>query len=303
MRWEGQAESENVEDRRGMSMGGGHMVVGGGLGTLVLLLLVWLLGGDPLALLQQMNQGPPPQAGPMAPGGPMPGGPMPGGGPAGPPIDDKEREFVAVVLKDTEDVWRDQFRAIGRQYREPHLVLFSEATQSACGFAQSATGPFYCPEDQRVYLDTSFFRELDHRFHAPGDFAKAYVIAHEVGHHVQNLLGWSEAIQRAEQRAGKSGANRLSVRLELQADYLAGVWAYHANRTKQILEAGDVETALKAATAIGDDRLQREARGYIVPDSFTHGTSAQRVRWFSRGLQTGDFKAAEQLFKLDESEL
>jgi len=244
--------------------------------------------------LQQINQGPPPpQAGPMMPGGP----------PAGPEISDRTREFVAVVLKDTEDVWRERFHAIGRQYRDPHLVLFSEATQSACGFAQSATGPFYCPEDQRVYLDTSFFRELDHRFHAPGDFAKAYVIAHEIGHHVQNLLGWSEMIQRAEQRAGKRSANKLSVRLELQADYLAGVWAYHANRTKHILEAGDIESALAAATAIGDDRLQRQTQGYVVPDSFTHGTSAQRVRWFRRGIETGDLKAAEQLFKLDDSEL
>jgi len=182
-------------------------------------------------------------------------------------------------------------------------VLFSDATQSACGFAQSATGPFYCPDDQHVYLDTAFFRELEQRFRAPGDFAKAYVIAHEVGHHVQHQLGWSDQVQAAQRRAGKAGANKLSVRLELQADYLAGVWAYHANRSRQILEAGDIETALKAATAIGDDRLQREARGYVVPDSFTHGTSAQRVRWFTRGIQTGDFKAAEQLFKLDESEL
>src|SRR5438552_3382881 len=212
MRWEGQEQSENVEDRRGMGMGGGQMMVGGGLGTLVLLLLVWLFGGDPLALLQQMNQGPPPpQAGPMMPGRP----------PAGPEINDRTREFVSVVLKDTEDVWRERFHAIGRQYRDPHLVLFSEATQSACGFAQSATGPFYCPEDQRVYLDTSFFRELDHRFHAPGDFAKAYVIAHEIGHHVQNLLGWSDQVQAAQQRGGRRVANKLYVRFELQVDDLA----------------------------------------------------------------------------------
>lgn len=305
MRWQGDQQSENVEDRRGM---GGPMVISGGCGTIILVLVVWLLGGDPLALLQQMNQGPPPgQGGPMMPGGP-PGGPMmPGGPQAGLPGrqggEDKQREFVAVVLKDTEDVWHDQFGRLGKRYRDPHLVLFSDATQSACGFAQSATGPFYCPEDERVYLDTEFFRELDNRFHAPGDFAKAYVIAHEVGHHVQHLLGWSDEVQAAQQRAGKRGANKLSVRLELQADYLAGVWAYHANRTKQILEAGDVETALRAATAIGDDRLQRESRGYVVPDSFTHGSSAQRVRWFRRGLETGDVKAAEQLFRLDESEL
>lgn len=200
-------------------------------------------------------------------------------------------------------MWREQFGKLGRRYREPKLVLFSDATQSACGFAQSATGPFYCPEDERVYLDTSFFRELERRFHAPGDFAKAYGIAHEVGHHVQHLLGWSDQVQAAQQRAGQRGANKLSVRLELQADYLAGVWAYHADRTRQILEAGDVEEALAAATAIGDDRLQRESRGYVVPDSFTHGSSAQRVRWFRRGLETGNLRSAEQLFRLDESEL
>ncbi len=292
MRWQGDRQSENIEDRRGM---GGGMMVGGGLGTLVLVLLVWLLGGDPLALLQQMNQGQPPpgQAGPLMPGGP----------PEGAGVDDKQREFVSVVLADTEDVWHEQFRRAGRQYRDPKLVLFSEATQSACGFAQAATGPFFCPEDDKVYLDTSFFRELEQRFHAPGDFAKAYVIAHEVGHHVQHMLGWSDQVHALQQRGSKRDANKLSVRLELQADYLAGVWAYHANRTKHILEAGDVETALKAATAIGDDRLQREARGVVVPDSFTHGTSAQRVKWFTRGLQTGDFAAAEQLFELDESQL
>lgn len=291
MRWAGDRQSENVEDRRGM---GGPVMIGGGLSTLVLVLVVWLLGGDPFALLQQVNQGPPPgQAGPLMPGGPQ----------DGPGVDDKQREFVAVVLADTEDVWHEQFRRLNRPYHDPKLILFSEATQSACGFAQSATGPFYCPEDEKVYLDTSFFRELEARFHAPGDFAKAYVIAHEVGHHVQHVLGWSEKVQMAQRRAGKAGANKLSVRLELQADYLAGVWAYHANRAKHILEDGDVEAAIHAATAIGDDRLQKETRGYVVPDSFTHGSSAQRVRWFRRGIETGDFHAAEKLFELDESEL
>jgi uncharacterized protein len=292
MRWQGDRQSENVEDRRGMR---GPVMVGGGLGTIVLLLLVWLLGGDPIALLQQMNQGQPPigQAGRLDPGGPAADG----------GVDDQKKAFVATVLADTEDVWDEQFRRIGRQYRHPKLVLFSDQTQSACGYAEAAVGPFYCPADDKVYLDMAFFRELEERFRAPGDFAQAYVIAHEVGHHVQNLFGWSDHVHAAQQRASKVEANKLSVRLELQADYLAGVWAYHANRTKKILEAGDVEAALHAATAIGDDKLQKQARGYVVPDSFTHGSSAQRVRWFRRGLQTGSLEEAGQLFKLDESEL
>jgi hypothetical protein len=210
---------------------------------------------------------------------------------------------VAVVLKDTENVWNEQFRRIGREYPDPILVLFSDATESACGFAQSATGPFYCPADQKVYLDTAFFRELEQRYRAPGDFAKAYVIAHEVGHHVQHSLGWSDKVQSLQRGASKVEANKLSVRLELQADYLAGVWAFHANKARRFLESGDVEAALQAATAIGDDRLQREGRGYVVPDSFTHGSSAQRVRWFRRGIESGDVKAATRLFELDESEL
>jgi predicted metalloprotease len=287
MRWQGGRQSENVEDRRGMR---GPVMVGGGITTLVLMLLVWLMGGNPLAVLQQM---PPPgaQVGPVEPGA------------EGQGIDDGQREFVAAVLGDTEDVWNQQFRAAGRTYREPKLILFSDSTQSACGFAQSATGPFYCPADEQVYLDTAFFREMEERFRAPGDFARAYVIAHEVGHHVQKVLGWSDQVHNLQQRAGKVEANKLSVRLELQADYLAGVWAHHANRSRQILERGDVEAALNAATAIGDDRLQRESTGHVVPDSFTHGSSAQRVRWFRRGLETGNFEAAEQLFKLDEDEL
>jgi uncharacterized protein len=293
MRLQGGRESTNVEDRRAMG-GGRRMAVGGGMGTILLLLVVWLMGGDPLALLQQANQGP-------GPGGPA--GPLDPGGPANAKLNDEERQFVSVVLGDTEDVWREQFRLVGKQYRDPRLVLFSGATDSACGYAQSAVGPFYCPADDSVYLDTEFFRELERRFRAPGDFARAYVIAHEVGHHVQNQLGWSDEVHAAQQRTGKRVANQLSVRLELQADYLAGVWAYHANRARQILEMGDIEEALKAATAIGDDRLQRESQGHVVPDSFTHGSSAQRVRWFKRGLQTGDFKAAEQLFRIDDSEL
>ncbi len=292
MRWEGNRQSGNVEDRRGMR--GGPVMAGGGLMTLVLVLIVWFLGGDPMALLQQMPQGQPGgQAGPLDPGG----------GDAAPGVDDKQKEFVSVVLADTEDVWKEQFRLQGRQYKDPKLVLFSDATQSACGFAQSATGPFYCPADEQVYLDTAFFREMEEKFRAPGEFAKAYVIAHEVGHHVQNLLGWSDQVHAAQQRVGKVEANKLSVRLELQADYLAGVWAHHANRARKILEAGDIEAAINAAQAIGDDRLQRQSRGVVVPDSFTHGSSKQRVRWFTQGLKSGDFKGAEVLFQLDESEL
>jgi len=290
MRWQGGRQSENVEDRRGMR---GPVMVGGGLTTLVLVLIVWLLGGDPMALLQQINQG--------QPGGGQAGPLNPGGGEAG--VDDKAKEFVASVLADTEDVWRVQLPKMGRQYRDPTLVLFSDATQSACGFAQSATGPFYCPADEHVYLDTAFFREMEQRFQAPGDFAKAYVIAHEVGHHVQQILGWSDEVHHLQQRAGKVQANKLSVRLELQADFLAGVWAHHAHRSRQILERGDVEAALTAATAIGDDRLQRQTTGHVVPDSFTHGSSAQRVRWFRQGLETGDVTKAKLLFELDESEL
>lgn len=292
MRWQGGRQSKNVEDRRGMR---GPVMVGGGLGTLVIVIIVMLLGGDPLALLQQINQGPPGgQAGPQEPGEPI--------DPANDPDGDR-KEFVATILADTESVWRQQFMQLGQRYQEPKLVLFSGQTQSGCGFADAAVGPFYCPADSKVYLDMGFFRELEQRFRASGDFAQAYVVAHEVGHHVQNLLGWSDKVHAAQQRADKVEGNKLSVRLELQADFLAGVWANHANQARHFLEAGDVESALTAATAIGDDKLQKQSRGYVVPDSFTHGSSAQRVRWFSRGLKTGNFKEAELLFELDESEL
>jgi predicted metalloprotease len=297
MRWQGGRQSGNVEDRRGMR---GPMVVGGGLTTLVLILLVLCMGGDPMALLQQIDQGQPPggQAGPAEIG-------LPDGEIAGMPdgASDEMKQFVSVVLADTEDVWQQQFRLLGQTYHEPKLVLFSDQVRSACGFADAAVGPFYCPADGKVYLDTAFFRELELRFGAPGDFAQAYVIAHEVGHHVQNLVGWSDQVHAAQQRAGRSQANKLSVRLELQADYLAGVWAHHAEKARQILERGDIEEGLRAASAIGDDRLQRQTRGFVVPDSFTHGSSEQRVRWFRRGLASGDFEAAKSLFELDEREL
>lgn len=285
MRWEGQRESENVEDRRGMPMP--RMAVGGGLGTLLLILVVWLLGGDPMALFQPG----PPAAGPVNQQ----------------QVDQPEDEltkFVRVVLADTEDVWHQVFREqLHRQYRDPKLVLFTGQTQSGCGFASAATGPFYCPADHKVYLDLSFFDELRQRFQAPGDFAAAYVIAHEVGHHVQDLLGISDQVEQARGRMNEVESNRLSVRLELQADFLAGVWAHYADRTKHIIEQGDIAEAIRAASAIGDDRLQRQARGRVVPDSFTHGTSAQRVRWFRRGYESGDLSQMKQLFDLDYDEL
>jgi predicted metalloprotease len=212
-----------------------------------------------------------------------------GGAPAGPPpADDPEAQFVAVILADTEDTWRQLSPGLGRDYQEPRLVLFSDAVDSACGMASAAVGPFYCSRDATVYLDMTFFRELEQRFGAPGDFARAYVIAHEVGHHVQNVLGISDRVQGLQAQGGREDANALSVRLELQADCFAGVWGHHAQQERDFLESGDIEEALQAATAIGDDRLQKQSQGYIVPESFTHGSSAQRASWFRRGLDSGD---------------
>jgi uncharacterized protein len=276
MRWKGRSQSDNVEDRRGMSPRG--MAVGGGIGTIVLVLAVALLGGDPRKILDQLSQSVPTQGERTTP----------------PTAEEQEaKEFVAVVLKDTEDVWGQVFSSMGKTYEPPHLVLFTGAVASACGTASSAVGPFYCPGDRQVYLDTEFFDELHQRFGAPGDFAQAYVIAHEVGHHVQNLLGVSDRVQALRGRLDEADANRLSVRLELQADFFAGVWAHHAQAAKQILEPGDIEEALGAATAIGDDRLQRQARGTVTPDAFTHGTSEQRVRWFRRGFESGDLSQGD----------
>ncbi len=270
MRWEGRRQSDNIEDRRGMRP---VTIAGGGLGTLILILIVLFLGGDPRALLQQQQQG--------GPGGAVQQGQV---DPAQEPL----KEFVATVLADTEDVWNDLFAKMGKQYREPTLVLFSDRVQSACGIAGAAVGPFYCPADQKLYIDLAFYDELRDRFGAPGDFAQAYVIAHEVGHHVQNQLGIAQQVDAARQRLSPAEANELSVRMELQADFFAGVWAHHAQRMKNILDKGDVEEGLNAAAAIGDDRLQMEAQGYVRPDAFTHGTSEQRVRWFKKGLETGD---------------
>jgi predicted metalloprotease len=273
MRTEGRRESTNVEDRRRLTPA--KVGIGGGLLGLLIFVVVSLLSGDPrqaARVVQDMNAGQQ-------------------GGAANAPVNPEEEaqaKFVRVVLADTEDVWKELFSAQGLEYREPTLVLFTRQVQSACGIAGSATGPFYCPLDQKLYLDLGFFDEMERRFESPGDFARAYVVAHEVGHHVQNLLGTMEQVQAQQGRLSKEEYNQLSVRLELQADYLAGVWAHHAQRNWRVLEEGDVKEAINAATAIGDDRLQMEAQGFTVPESFTHGTSEQRVRWFYKGLQSGD---------------
>ncbi|MCK6393939.1 neutral zinc metallopeptidase [Zoogloea sp.] len=278
MRFDNSRESENVEDRRGGG-GGGGLPVGGkgiGLGTIVLALVAMYFGVDPSIVLNQAIQAP---------------APAESSRPAGPPANDAESKFIRHVLAETEDTWQQIFRQNGKQYSEPTLVLFSGATRTACGVGQAAMGPFYCPADQKVYIDLSFYQELKSRYKAPGDFAQAYVIAHEVGHHVQNLLGISGKVQAARERASEREANALSVRLELQADCLAGVWAKNADAARGILEAGDVEEALQAATAIGDDTLQKQAQGYAVPDSFTHGSAEQRMRWFKRGMESGQLAA------------
>lgn len=274
MRFDHGRESDNVEDRRGSGPGGRLRLGGGkiGLGTIALALVAMYFGVDPALVMNLAGLGGPPVAEVPA---------------SRPPAEDPMARFVSMVLADTEDTWSALFRGAGKEYPQPRMVLFTGATPTACGTGQAAMGPFYCPGDQKVYIDLAFYDELRTRFQAPGDFAQAYVIAHEVGHHVQNVLGISGKVQAARQRASEREANQLSVRLELQADCLAGVWAHHANRARQVLEAGDVEEALAAATAIGDDRLQKQGQGYAVPDSFTHGSSEQRVRWFRRGLESG----------------
>jgi len=275
MLWQGRRESDNVEDARG-SGGGGRLVLGGGIGTVVLVVLYLLLGGDPQALFNS-QQAQLPQTAQYDSQAPR----------------DEASKFVAVVLANTEDAWNEIFRQMGREYQEPRLVLFTDMIQSGCGFASGATGPFYCPQDRRVYIDLGFFRELQQRLGAGGDFAEAYVIAHEVGHHVQNLLGITDRVQAARRRVSEAEYNQLSVRLELQADFLAGVWARYTDRVKHVVEAGDIEEAIRAAAAVGDDRLQYRSRGYVVPDSFTHGSSEQRVRWFRRGYETGDINQGD----------
>jgi predicted metalloprotease len=272
MRWRSSRRSTNIEDRRGMR----PVAVGGGIGAVVIALIVMLLGGDPSDVLQ------------TDPGAAPAGTAAPVGTP-----EDEMGEFVSAVLGDTEDVWNGLFAAEGEQYQEPVLVLFTGAVESACGFAQAAVGPFYCPTDHKLYIDLSFYQDLRNRLGAPGDFAQAYVIAHEVGHHVQTLAGISQRVAAARQGASQAEGNELSVRQELQADCFAGIWAHHAQRSRQILEQGDIEEALNAAAAIGDDRLQRQSGGFVAPETFTHGTSAQRVRWFRTGLEAGDVDACD----------
>ncbi len=273
MRWRGGRRSSNIEDRRGSRAA--PRLLGGGIGTIVLVLVAMYFGVNPMPLLQGLQGGQP-----VSTSGSRPT--------ADDLRNDPLADMVSVVIADTEDVWTDQFRRMGRRYEEPVLVLFSGATRSACGLGQAAMGPFYCPADKKAYIDLSFYDQMRTRFRAPGDFAQAYVIAHEIGHHVQNLLGISGQVHSMKQRVSEGEANALSVRLELQADCLAGIWAHHADKARNILEAGDVEEALNAASAIGDDTLQRQSRGTVVPESFTHGTSAQRQRWFRTGLESGD---------------
>jgi predicted metalloprotease len=288
MKWEGNRESDNVEDRRddGDSGGGGGFGFGGGrsigLGTIAIALVAsYFFGVSPTTVLSLLSGGPVNQ--PQSQQVPRPKHTA--------ATEDRQTKFVRTVLGDTEDVWTQIFRANGKTYPAPTLVLFTNATQTACGTGQTASGPFYCPGDRKVYIDLSFYQLMQKRFHVSGEFAQAYVIAHEVGHHVQNLMGIMDKVNNAERRMSKAQANAMSVRLELQADCLAGVWAFHANQARSILEQGDVEGALNAATAIGDDTLQKQAQGYVVPDSFTHGTSAQRVHWFKQGVSTGEVKS------------
>ncbi|WP_339911927.1 KPN_02809 family neutral zinc metallopeptidase [Symmachiella dynata] len=270
MRWKGRRGSDNVEDRRSAR---GPAVAGGGIIGIVIVIIVIVMGGDPAPLLQQMQQNQPAQQGAPA---------------RIDPAQDELAQMVSVVLADTEEVWDELLREDGKQYRDPKLILFRDSVQSACGFQNAATGPFYCPLDEQVYIDLSFFDDMKSQLGAPGDFAQAYVVAHEVGHHVQKILGTNERVHNRQRQVSKEEANQLSVRLELQADFYAGVWAHHAQQNWRILEEGDVEEALRAATAIGDDRLQKQSRGYVVPESFTHGTSEQRARWFMRGLKGGN---------------
>jgi predicted metalloprotease len=274
MRWRGERQSSNIEDRRGLTP---KVAVGGGIGTLLVIIIALLFGADPRQLLEQVPNNPTSEVQSSRPANSE---------------EEELKQFVSVVLAKSEDVWGDVFRQNGRQYREPTLVLFTDQVQSACGMAGAAVGPFYCPGDEKVYIDLSFYEALRRRFNAPGDFAQAYVVAHEVGHHVQNLLGISDRVDAMQRRTSEVEANQLSVRLELQADFFAGVFARYV-QNQGLLEAGDIEEALRAASAVGDDTIQRRTSGTVVPDSFTHGTSEQRLRWFKRGYETGDMRQGD----------
>ncbi|CAL62765.1 Conserved hypothetical protein, putative zinc metallopeptidase [Herminiimonas arsenicoxydans] len=277
MKWEGNRESDNVEDRRGSGGGFGGRSIG--IGTIVIALLgSYFLGINPATIISLLSGGGPVQMQSQEPA-------------QGPPANDPMARFVATVLADTEDTWGPIFRASGANYIKPKLVLFTGQTPTACGTGDTASGPFYCPGDQKIYIDLAFYQTMRDRFRVSSDFAQAYVIAHEVGHHVQHISGITEKVEQARRGGTQKQANAISVKLELQADCFAGVWAYHANQARSILEDGDVESALKAASAIGDDTLQKQAQGHVVPDSFTHGTSAQRVRWFQRGIDGGDLNS------------
>ncbi len=275
MRWQKGRRSSNVEDRRGSRVSKG--VKGGGIGILLLALVAMYFGVDPSIILNL--------------GGQMGSNQTTSTEYVPTEVENRLADFVSVVLADTEDTWNSQFKRMGSVYSEPKLVLFTGAVNSACGFAQSAMGPFYCPGDRKVYIDLSFYQDLKNKMNAPGDFAQAYVVAHEVGHHVQNLLGISDQVHAARRKLSDNDYNKLSVRLELQADCLAGIWAHHADRARQVVEPGDIDEALNAASQIGDDRLQKQSRGYVTPDSFTHGSSEQRARWFRKGYSTGDFNS------------
>lgn len=281
MRWRGERQSDNVEDRRGMSISRSAKVGGiGGLGLVALVVISMFMGVDPTQILQVVQQNTQSSSISVEQS-------------ATTAANDDMRNFVSVVLAETEDVWKDTFQRAGKTYEEPKLVLFSGAVESACGMADSAVGPFYCPGDHKVYLDLAFFEELHSRFGASGDFAQAYVIAHEVGHHVQTLMGISDKVRELQSQAGQSKRNKLSVMMELQADCLAGMWAHQADKKRNILEAGDIEEGLNAASAVGDDRIQKQTQGYVVPDGFTHGSSAQRVTWFKRGFEQGNINACD----------
>lgn len=275
MRWRGERQSTNIEDRRGLT--GSKIAVGGGIGTVIVIIIALLFGADPQQLLEQLPGDRSAEVQTSRPRNPE---------------EEELKQFVSVVLGKSEDVWHEIFRRNGRQYREPTLVLFTDQVQSACGMAGAAVGPFYCPGDEKVYIDLAFYEALRQRFNAPGDFAQAYVIAHEVGHHVQNLLGISDRVHAMQQRVTEAEANQLSVRLELQADFFAGMFARYV-QNQGLLEAGDVEEALRAASAVGDDRIQQRTTGRVVPDSFTHGTSEQRLRWFRKGYETGDMRQGD----------